>query len=185
MQSYLSGRVDVSINKVKIPAKLLSDEGVVTTLKEGMTEIKTMAGNFNQPNGTLDEATCVFTVVLPNMDYIKNIAPDLYTASTDRPTLAGQVVFGGNTCVERNNTPVVVHYTCQANSDNDVYIPNGSVQFDFELTQNVSDPVTVKVTVNAMPDDGLDGAVAILGTGDLDEPTTWNATSEAYEAIGS
>lgn len=181
---YLGGKVDVSLNGVTIPAQYISDEGVTTTLTEGTREITTMAGRFNQSSGTYDEANIVFNVVLPNMNYLKNIFPDLYTASSDRPTIAGQTAFGGDTCTTRENTPVVVHYTCDPNSDNDVFLPNGAVQASIELVQNATDPVVVAVTVNAQPDDST-GVLAILGTGSLAEPTLWNAAAGEYEPISS
>lgn len=183
MQYELNGKVDVSLNGVTIPAQFLSDEGVVTTLTETVREINTMAGVIRQSTGTYEEAMAVFNVVLPNMNYLKNILPDLYTASTDRPTVAGRTAFGGDDCVTRTNTPVVVHYTCQSNSDNDIYIPNGSVVASIEFTQNVTDPVVVAITVQAQPDD--DGVFAYAGTGSLTEPTLWDAEAEAYVGIGS
>lgn len=183
MQYELSGKVDVSINGVTIPASLISDEGVTTTLTETIREIPTMAGTIRQATGIYEEANAVFNVVLPNMNYLKNILPDLYTASNDRPDAAGRIAFGGNTCTTRSNSPLVVHYTCQENSDNDIYIPNGSVVASVELTQNATDPVVVAVTVQAQPDE--DGVFAYAGTGDLDEPTLWNPTTEEYEPIGS
>lgn len=183
--TYMGGKVDVSLNGVTIPAQYLSDEGAVTTLTEGTREIPTMAGIFRQPSGTYDEAMSVFNVTLPNMNYLKNIFPDLYTPSSDRPTVAGRLAFGGDECTTRENTPVVIHYSCEENSDNDVYIPNGSVQASVELTQNVEDPVTVQVTVNAQPSPDHGGVVAYLGTGDLDEPTLWDAEAEEYVPISS
>ena len=182
-QTFMGGKVSVSLNGVTIPAQFISDEGVTTTLTEGTREVTTMAGTFTQASGTYDEATVVFNVVLPNMNYLKNIFPDLYTASTDRPTAAGQTVFGGDSCTVRENTPIVVHYSCEPNSDNDVYVPNAALQATVELAQNASDPVTIAVTANAQPDDN--GVIAILGTGDLTEPTLWNAATETYEPIGS
>lgn len=181
--TYMGGKVDVSLNGVTIPAQYLSDEGATTTLTEGTREIPTMAGTFKQASGTYDEAMIVFNVTLPSMNYLKNIFPDMYTASSDRPTLAGRVAFGGEDCTVRENTPVVVHYTCDENSDNDVYVPNGAVQASIELVQNASDPVTIEVTVNAQPDD--DGVIAYLGTGDLTEPTLWNAVAGAYQPVTS
>lgn len=183
MQYELSGKVDVSLNGVTIPAQFLSDEGVTTTLTETVREITTMAGTIRQSTGTYEEANVVFNVVLPNMNYLKNIFPDLYTPSNDRPLVAGRTAFGGDDCVERTNTPLVVHYTCQDNSDNDIYIPNGSVTASIELVQNLSDPVVVAVTVEAQPDD--DGVFAYAGTGSLDGPTLWNAETEQYEPVGS
>lgn len=185
MKTYeLTGKVDVSLNGITIPARFLSDAGVTTTLTESVQEIATMAGTFNSPTGTYEEATVSFEVVLPNMNYAKNIWPDLYTPSNDRPDVAGQVDFGGDDCVVRENTPLVVHYTCQPNSDNDVYIPNAAVQASFELTQNASDPVVVTVTANAQPDVDT-GLIARLGTGSLDGPTLWNAATEQYEPVTS
>lgn len=189
MATYLGGKVDVSLNGITIPAQFLSDEGVTTTLTEGTREVATMAGTFTQPSGTFDEATVVFNVTLPNMNYVGKIFPDLYTASVDRPTVAGQIDFGGDTCEARNNTPVVVHYSCDPNSDNDVFIPNGAVQASIELVQNATDPVTVAVTVNAQPNEDGDlaplGLIARLGTGSLTEPTLWNEVTEEYEAVTS
>lgn len=185
MQSYMTGRVDVSLNGVRIPATLLSDDGVVTTLTEMVYEIPTLGGTFRQASGIYEEANVAVNVVLPNMNYLKNLFPDLYQASNDRPTIAGQTTFGGNTCSTRQTGPVVVHYTCDENSDNDIFIPNGQVTATTELTQNASDPVVVAITIQALPSDDHNGAVAILGTGDLDEPTLWNSATEQYEPIAS
>lgn len=182
---YLTGKVDVSMNGVTVPSDLIGDDGVTTTLTEKIYEIATMGGTFRQNSGIYDESNSKFSVVLPNMNYVKYIFPDLYTASFDRPTVAGQVVFGGDNCSVRQNTPLVVHYSCQENSDDDLFIPNGSVTASIELTQNASDPVTVTVTVEAQPSPEHDGAVAILGTGSLTGPTIWNAVEGAYEPIGS
>lgn len=183
--SYMGGKVDVSLNGVTIPAQYLSDDGVTTTLTEGTREVATMAGTFSQPSGTYDETTVMFVVTLPNMNYLKNIFPDMYTASSDRPSVAGQIAFGGDECTTRENTPVVVHYTCDPNSDNDVFVPSGAVQANVEMVQNVTDPVTVEITVNAQPSDEHDGKIVILGTGDLSEPTLWNPATEEYEPVGS
>ena len=43
-QTYMGGKVDVSINGVTIPAQYLSEDGVVTTLTEATREVATMAG---------------------------------------------------------------------------------------------------------------------------------------------
>lgn len=182
---YMGGKVDVSLNGVTVPAHFLSDEGVTTTLTEGTREVATMAGTFSRPSGTYDEATVVFTVVLPDMNFLKNIFPDMYVPSSDRPTVAGRVTFGSSECATRESTPVVVHYSCEENSDNDVFVPEGLVQATVEMTQNASDPVTVEITVNAQPSDDYNGAIAWLGTGDLDEPTVWDPVTEQYVPLGS
>lgn len=180
--TYLGGKVDVSLNNVTIPAQYLSEDGAVTTITEGEREVATMSGTFKQSSGTFEEVMVVFTVVLPSMNYLKNIFPDMYMPS-ERPTIAGQVTFGGDDCTIRDNTPVVVHYTCDANSDNDVYVPNGAVIATIEMQQNSSDPVTVEITVNAQPDNT--GRLIVIGTGSLTQPTLWDAVSETYDPIAS
>lgn len=179
----LSGKVDVSLNGITVPAHFIGEEGVTTTLTEVVREITTMAGTFRQNTGIYEESSVAFQLVLPNFNYLGNILPDLYTASTDRPTVAGQVVIGGDTCTVRSNTGLVVHYTCQPNSDNDIYLPNASVVASMEIVQNATDPVVVTVTANAQPDEN--GVIAILGTGSLTEPTLWDAEAEQYVAAGS
>lgn len=179
--TYMGGKVDVSLNGITIPAKYLSDDGVVTTLTESEVEIKTLAGTFKQSTGTYEESNVKFTVTLPNMNYLKNIFPDMYQASSDRPTVAGQVTFGGDDCSTRANTPVVVHYSCESNSDNDVYIPNASVVANVAITQNVGDPVTVEIMAEAQPDDN--DVLAIVGTGSLSGPTLWSAATSTYRSV--
>lgn len=186
MNYDLTGKVDVSLNGIKIPAQFLNgDDGVVTTITEGTREIPTMEGVVKQPSGTIEDAMVSFSAILPNMNYLKNIFPDLYTASSDRPLVAGRISFGGTDCVSRTTTPVVIHYTCQENSDNDVFIPAGSVIASIELTQNVSDAVSVAVEIQAQPSAEFGGVRAWLGTGDLTEPSIWDATTETYVAVGS
>lgn len=187
--AYLGGKASVALNGVTIPSQYLSDEGATTTLTETVREISTLAGTFSQSTGIYEEANVVFNVVLPNMNYLKNVFPDLYTASVDRPTVAGQVDFGGADCEVRENTPLVVHYECEDNSDNDVFLPNASVVASIELVQNATDPVVVAVTANAQPneDEALAplGLIARLGTGSLEEPTLWDAETEQYEPVAS
>lgn len=184
MATYLGGKVDVSLNQITIPARLLSDSGVVTTIEYGTREIASLGGTFTQPNGRIETATAVFSVLLPSMDYLKNLFPDIYQAGTGAQTV-GRVEFGGDDCTVQANTPVVIHYSCEENSDNDIFIPNGTVQYNASMTQNASDPVMVEITVMAQPDDTRNGIVAWAGTGSLTEKTIWNATTEAYEPVAS
>ena len=187
---FKTGKVDISIvpeggTGVKIPAHYLAGDGVTTTITEGTRTITTMGGTFTVPSGTIDEASVVFSVVLPNMNYLKNLFPDKYTASTDRPTVAGQTVFGGDDCVEQNTAKLVIHYTCDGNSDNDIYIPAALLAHNGTVTQNTDDPLTIEVTAYAQPSDEINGGVAVYGTGDLTEPTLFSETTGDYEPIGS
>lgn len=189
-QTYKTGKVDVSIVPeggagVTIPAHYLSEDGVTTTITEGTRDINTMAGNFTTPSGTIEEANSVFSVVLPGMNYLKNIFPDLYTASVDRPTLAGQTVFGSSVCTARGSAKLVIHYSCDENSDDDIYIPNAVISYNATVTQNVSDPLMVEITAYAQPSDEIGGGVAVYGTGSLEEPTLFDAATGEYAPIAS
>lgn len=183
-QTYLGGKINASLNGITIPPELISDEGSTLTLTEGTREVPTMAGTFNEPSGTYDEAQLVFNIVLPSMNYLKAIFPSLYTASTDRPQVAGRTVVSGNTCSVRETTPVVIHYVCEPNSDNDIYIPNATVQQSFEITQNASDPVSVAITVNISPEEAT-GILAYLGTGSLDGETIWDPIAGEYKPLAA
>ena len=189
-QTYKSGKVDVSIvpeggTGVTIPAHYIAGDGVATTMTEGTREIGTMAGNFTTPSGTIDEATVVFSVVLPSMNYLKNVFPDLYTASVDRPTVAGQTVFGSEECTARGSAKLVIHYSCDTNSDNDIYIPNAMISYNASVTQNVDDALTVEITAYAQPSDDINGGVAVYGTGSLTDETVFDVTTGEYEPVGS
>jgi hypothetical protein len=183
----LKGKVDVSLYGITIPSSLLAgDDGVVTNAEEKTIEINSMDGVMTVGTRIFDNVNVAFTVILPNMDYLKNIMPDLYEAGTGGQTV-GRVAIGGTTCSVSENTPLVVHYTCQENSDNDIYVPNANVIATFELNQNSDDPVTVQFTANALPslEEGHNGVKMFLGTGDLTEKTLWNAATEAYEPLAS
>lgn len=189
-QTYKSGKVDISIvpeggTGVTIPAHYLTEDGVTTTISEGTREINTMAGNFVTPSGTIEEANSVFSVVLPGMNYLKNIFPDLYTASVDRPSDAGQTVFGSSECSARGSAKLVIHYSCDNNSDDDIYIPNAQISYNATVTQNASDPLTVEITAYAQPSDDIGGGVAVYGTGSLTDETLFDPTTGDYESVAS
>lgn len=186
MQDFeLKGKVDVSLYGVTIPASLLSgDDGVVTNAEEKTIEINSLDGVITQGTRIFDNVNVTFSVILPSMDYMKNILPDLYEAGTGGQTV-GRIAIGGNDCAVAENTPLVVHYSCQEDSDNDIYVPNANVIATFELTQNSDDPVMVSFTANALPSLEDDGVKMFLGTGSLTEKTLWNAEEEAYEPVAS
>lgn len=54
---------------------------------------------------------------------------------------------------------------------------------DLSTVINTTDGVQVTVTGYAQPSEELGGAVARYGTGDLTEPTLFNADNGEYEAI--
>lgn len=163
--NYLGGAAEIAINEMLIPATLLSEVSVEVT--EGTRDVETLGGKFTQPSGMIDTAQATFTLLLPSMDYLKVLFPDLYTAGSGERAGQGRVelTFGG--CMEISNTPVNIHYVCDGASDtNDVYIANGRVLVSLPLTWNTSDPLSVEVTVYAQPTE--DGSPAVrAGIGNL------------------
>lgn len=185
-----SGKVDVTIYRegyggVRIPAELLSDDGVEVTGDEGVTTSNTMAGNFSTPNGTYEEPTVAFTVILPNAKYLKSIYPDLHTDSTDRPTIAGQTIFGGNNCTVKEPAKLVVHWTCDGNSDNDEYYPEVVLSSNFTHSVVPGDVLKIPITAYIHPSEELNGGLVAWGTGNLTEETQFSVENGVYEPIGS
>lgn len=187
--AYLSGKASVTLyyengDSVVIDPQYIGEDGVTTTLTPGTRSINSLNGVTTVPSGTIDEASVSFPVLLPNMNYLGSVFPGSYTASADRPSEAGQTLVGGSVC---NTIPakVVVHYVCDENSDNDIYIPEALVTPDLSTVINTTDGVSVTVTAHAQPSDDIGGAVARYGTGSLTGETLFNATTGQYEPISS
>lgn len=164
--NYLAGPAEVAINESLIPAELLSEVAVEFT--EGTRETETLAGTFTQPTGMLETAQVTFTMLLPSMDYLKVLFPELYTAGTGPRVGQGNLTLTTGQCFTMNSTPVNIHFVCDgANDKNDVYIPNGRVQLNLNWTYSNSDAMSVEVTVYAQPDEN--GVVVRPGAGNLSE----------------
>lgn len=180
MATTLGGKAEVTINAITIPASMLSE--VSTAFTEGVRTRTTLGGKFNRPSGSLDTAELKFTLYLPSMDYLKNLFPDRYNAPS-APQTAGNVILNADTCVSTSAGPVNVHYTCEDNDDNDVYIYNGLALLDLSMTYNASDDISIPVTIYAEPN--VDGNVARLGTGDLTEESIYDADTETTVPVTS
>lgn len=183
-----SGKVDVTIYRagsggVRIPAELLADT-VEVTGDEGTVSNPTFAGTFTQPSGTYDEPQVAFTLVLTS-ELLRLVYPELSTNSSDRPTIAGQTVFGGTDCVIREDAQLVVHWTCDGNSDNDWYFPSVMLSQNFSATFTPGEVLTIPVVGHIQPSAAHNGALAIVGTGSLTEPTIFDENTGTYVAIGS
>lgn len=187
--AYLSGKASVTLyyengDSVVIDPQYIGEDGTTVTLTPGTREITSQAGTTTVPSGTIDEATVSFPLLLPNMNYLGEVIPGSYTASADRPTVAGQTLVGGGSC---NTIPakVVVHFVCGENSDNDIYIPEALISPDLSTVVNTTDGVSITVTGYAQPSSELGGAVARYGTGSLTGETLFNPTTGQYAPIGS
>ena len=187
--AYLSGKASVTLyyengDSVVIDPQYIGEDGVTTTLTPGTRSINSLNGVTTVPSGTIDEASVSFPILLPNMNFLGEVLPGSYTASADRPTVAGQTLVGGGSC---NTIPakVVVHFVCDENSDNDIYIPEALISPDLSTVVNSTDGVSITVTGYAQPSSELGGAVARYGTGSLTAPTLFSSTTGQYEPIGS
>jgi hypothetical protein len=115
---------------------------------------------------------------------LRLIYPELSTNSTDRPTIAGQTVFGGNTCTVRESAKLVIHWSCDSNSDEDWYFPNVLLSQNFSATFTPGEVLTVPVVGHIQPDSST-GQLVIVGTGDLTEETIFDETTGTYEPVTS
>ncbi len=177
--SVLGGQAEVALNGVYIPADLLSEVNV--EIMSGTRERTTLAGTFTRPSGTLDSAQATFTMYLPSIDYLENIVPDQYNAPT-APQTTGNITWGANTC-NITSTPVNIHFVCDTTDDNDVFFPEAQVMLNFNPSYTNTDELTVEVTVFGQPDDN--GLVARAGTGDLTQPSIYDAATGTTDPIGS
>lgn len=188
-QQYLSGKASVTLyyedgDGVVISPKYIGEDGVTVTLTPGTREITSQNGTTTVPSGTIDEATISFPLLLPSMNYLGSVFPGSYTASVDRPTVAGQTVVGGESC-STVAAKAVVHFECDDNSDNDIYMPEVLFTPDLSTTINSTDGVSITVTGYAQPNEDINDGVAVYGTGSLTEPTLFSVTTGDYESIAS
>lgn len=190
MATYLSGKASVTLyyedgKSVVVEPQFIGEDGVTVTMTPGTRTITSLNGTTTVPSGTIDEATISFPLLLPNMNYLGKVFPGMYTASTDRPTVAGQTTVGGNDSCSEVSAKAVVHFICDENSDNDIYVPVALINADLSTVVNSTDGVAVNVMAYAQPADELNGGVARYGTGDLTEPTLFDETTGEYEPISS
>lgn len=188
--TYLSGKATVTLyyedgDNVVIDPQYIGEDGVTVTMTPGTRTITSLAGTTTVPSGAIDEATFSFPLLLPSMNYLGSVFPSNYTPSVDRPTVAGQTVVGGQDCAASTTAKAVIHYMCEENSDNDVYIPAALVNPDLSTVFNTADGVAVTVMGYAQPSEELNGGVARYGTGSLTEPTLFSPTTGEYEPISS
>ena len=188
--AYLSGKASVALHyetgeSVVIEPQYIGEDGVTVTMTPGTRAITSLNGTTTVPNGTIEESTFSFPLILPSMNYLGDVFPGSYTASVDRPNVAGQTIAGGDDCGSSVSAKAVIHFICDDNSDNDIYIPEALITPDLSTTINTTDGVMIQVMGYAQPADELNGGVARYGTGDLTEPTLFDATAGVYEPIGS
>lgn len=187
--SAIQGKMDITIfypelnEGVRIPAQMLVDEIEVANGEEQVSTVETFAGEESEPNGTYSSPQINFTVKL-NMKALRLIQPNISTNSTDRPTVAGQTIFGGSECTITDDAILVVHQTCGENSDNDLYFPRVKLSKNFGMTLSPGEVFTLPFQAYILGS-AETGALAIYGTGDLDEPTLFDVETGEYAPVSS
>jgi hypothetical protein len=116
----------------------------------------------------------MFTLYLPSMDYLKNIFPNRYNAPSGTQAY-GNVIFNSDNCSTTESGPVNIHYTCEDNDNNDVFIYEGLAMLNFNPTYTTDEDVTIEVTVYAQPD--TNGNVGRMGSGNLTTNSRYNAAT--------
>lgn len=169
--TIMAGKWEMSIGNVLIPAELLGELNV--NYEEGTSEAETQAGTITTPNGKAETAEATTTIYLPSFDYLKNIYSDVYNAGTG--TLAGNVIFGSNSCQTQTPVEVNIHPVCEATDDNDIHF-SALIAHTFDLTLSTSDPVSIETTMYLQPTES-NGRLRV-GTGDLTQQSYYDVTSQ-------
>ena len=172
--TYLGGKAELAIGSLVIEPQFLSD--ITVTFQEGTRTSTSLAGTINRPSGSIETAQIEGNFILPSMDALKTLYGELYEEA-DSASLSGRIRIGGSDCVAQTTKPVNIHYSCEANSDNDFHVFAGLVQLNLSLAYNSGDNLVTPFTILAQPtSDGY----AIAGPGSLSKKTLWDATTQTW-----
>lgn len=174
--TIMAGKWEMSIGSVLIPAELLGELAI--TYEEGTSEADTQAGTITTPNGKAETAEATTTIYLPSFDYLKNIYSDLYNPATG--DLAGNVIFGSNSCQTQTPVEVNIHPVCETNDNNDIHF-TALIAHTFDLTLSTSDPVSIETTMYLQPTD-TNGRLRV-GTGDLTQESYYDVTDQQTKKV--
>lgn len=174
--TIMAGKWEMSIGSVLIPAELLGELAI--TYEEGTSEADTQAGTITTPNGKAETAEATTTIYLPSFDYLKNIYSDLYNPATG--DLAGNVIFGSNSCQTQTPVEVNIHPVCETNDNNDIHF-TALIAHTFDLTLSTSDPVSIETTMYLQPTD-TNGRLRV-GTGDLTQESYYDVTTQETKKV--
>lgn len=177
MFDLLAGNYELSVGDVTIPAELLGD--LNPDYEEGEISADTQAGTITTPSGKAETSQFTFSLFLPKtnaMKYLAVIWPGAYNAPTNEAQATGNLEFGSKACQDREARIYNIHNVCDTTDDNDIQIPAGVARMIFNPTLSTSDAVSLEVTVSMQPDEN--GTRVRFGTGDLSQPSRWDATTQ-------
>lgn len=178
MASVVGGPAELSIGSVLVKQPLISEINPV--FENGARERTTLAGTFAKNAGTWDDPRIEFTIFAPSYEWVaQNLLSEFFTTGT--PT--GNAVVNANTCLTGDVGPANVHFTCEDNDANDIYIYSGSLVLNFNPTYNDSDFIEIEASIHAQPD--TDGNIFRIGTGDLTQASVYDTDTETTVPVTS
>lgn len=179
----LIGRKVVYIGNEEFSSDLVADEIGSVTVTPATTETKSQRGTVKIPNGSFDEISAVIKLIIPDVQTLARVFPNLYKEATFTYTgqteKTGQVQFGGVNCATNTAVPVVIHPECLDNSSQDVQIPKAIIAVGGTFTFNLGDPITLELQITPLTTDA--GAI-IIGEGLLSSESVYDTATAAYKA---
>lgn len=172
--TYLGGKAELAIGDLVIEPQFLGD--MTATFQEGTRTSSSLAGNITRPSGMIDTAQIEGNFILPSMDALKMLYSELYEEAT-ATGMVGRIRIGGEDCTAQTTKPVNIHYSCEANSDNDFHVFAGLVQLNLSLAYNQGDNLVTPFTILAQP---TSQGYALAGPGSLSKKTIWDATTQDW-----
>lgn len=174
----LDGKVEIAIGSLLIPTQLI--ENYKPNFVEGVRESRSLAGVRKRPSGTFETAEASFTLLVPNMDYLKTLWNHAYTAKSGTGT-SGNIIFGSNQCRSIAPLPINIHPVCETTDNNDEHIYKGYVLMKWDAERNDTDDLKIETMIYAAPND--DGQYLRLGTGDLTQPSKYDVETMTTVAV--
>lgn len=178
MANPVGGPAELSLGNILIKHPLISEINPV--FETGTRERTTLAGTFAKNAGTINDPRIEFSLFVPSYEWLaENLLSTFYTAGT--PT--GNAIWNVEKCPNFDVGAVNVHFTCDEDDANDIFIFNGSLTLNFNPTYNDSDFIEVEAVIHANPD--ADGDLFRIGTGDLTQKSEWDVATGETVAVSS
>lgn len=155
-------------------------EEITVKFSSDQDEVRSLAGLRETTSSTPDvEVTA--TILDTDIATLALLFPHVYNPAVGGN--CGQLLWGSSSCAV---TPELfgklnIHYTCEADDCNDIFLYNAQIVTDFELSYKEKDARTIKVMWKATPD--IDGNVVRIGTGDLTQASKYDCATETSIAV--
>lgn len=178
MTSYdLVGKKTVFLGSEQFDPELVVDEAAQITVTPQTIDFSSQEGTVSIPNGAFDEISGHVSLIIPNVQTLMRIFPNLAFPATYNQGKTGQVRFGASECKTQDPVPIIIHNVCDTGSAQDIRIPAALIQNGLDFTMSQGDPTTLDV--NFTPMKTPEGYV-IFGEGMLENPSKYDPESMKY-----